>query len=122
MAALSTVFGALALALPVMGIYGSTAYATGRRRREIGLRIALGARTWSVLWLMLRGTAGMLAAGTALGALGATAAGRLVTSLLFGMAPNDAAPVLAAALILSAGGPAGRFARRPGAPPGWLLP
>jgi putative ABC transport system permease protein len=100
-AMLSTVFGALALLLSMVGLYGVTAYAVARRKGEIGLRMALGAPTGSVLWLILRGVAALLAAGTALGMAGALAAGKLVTSLLHGVKSNDPAEMLAAAALLA---------------------
>ena len=102
LAALSTAFGALALSLSVIGLYGLTAYSVARRRGEIGLRVALGARTGSVVWLILRDAAAMLAAGTTLGVLGALAARKLVAGLLFGVAPSDPVQMLGAASILAA--------------------
>ncbi len=100
-AALSSLFGALALLLSMVGLYGVTSYSVARRRGEIGLRMALGASTGSVLWLILRDVAVLLAIGTALGVLGALAAGRLLTSLLYGVEPNDPALMFAAAAILA---------------------
>ncbi|MGO9229507.1 MAG: ADOP family duplicated permease [Bryobacteraceae bacterium] len=116
-AALSTLFGALALLLSMVGLYGVTAYSVARRKAEIGLRMALGARTGSVLWLILRDVAALLLAGTALGVLGALMAGRLLASLLYGVRPNDplrmlvTAAVLALAATLAAALPAWRAAR-----------
>jgi predicted permease len=100
-AALSALFGGLALLLSMVGLYGVTAYSAARRRGEIGVRMALGAGTGRVLWLILRDAAALLAAGTAIGALGALAAGRLLTSLLYGVAPNDPARMIGAAAILA---------------------
>ena len=117
MAVLSTLFGALALVLSMVGLYGVTAYSVARRKGEIGVRMALGASTWSILWLVLRDVAVLLAVGTALGACGALAAGRLATSLLYGVKPNDpvqmfeAAAMLATAATLAACLPARRAAR-----------
>jgi ABC-type antimicrobial peptide transport system permease subunit len=116
-AALSSLFGALALLLSMVGLYGVTSYSVARRRGEIGLRMALGASAGSVLWLVLRDVAVLLAIGTALGVLGALAAGRLLTSLLYGVEPNDpalmfaAAAILATATMLAACLPARRAAR-----------
>jgi predicted permease len=101
-ALLSSVFGALALLLAMVGLYGITAYAVARRRAEIGVRIALGARPGSVIRLMLRDLALPLAVGISLGLGASLAAGRLVTSLLYGVRPNDPAQLAVAALILSA--------------------
>jgi ABC-type antimicrobial peptide transport system permease subunit len=116
-AALSTLFGALALALSMVGLYGVTAYSVARRKGEIGVRVALGARTRAVVWLILRDAAVLLAIGTALGAVGALTSARLLTSLLYGVEPNDpvlmfaAAAMLAAATTLAASLPAWRAAR-----------
>jgi len=116
-AALSTLFGGLALLLSMVGLYGVTAYSVARRRGEIGLRMALGARAGAVAWLILRDAAWMLAAGTALGVLGALAAGKLLTSLLYGVEGSDpgrmvaVAGILAAATTLAAWLPARRAAR-----------
>jgi predicted permease len=101
-AALSALFGALALSLSMVGLYGVTAYSVARRRGEIGIRMALGARTASVVWLVLRDVAVLLGIGTALGALGALASRRLLTSLLYGVKPNDPALLLGAAAMLAA--------------------
>ena len=68
-AALSALFGALALSLSMVGLYGITAYSVARRRGEIGIRMALGARAVSVVWLVLRDVAVLLGIGTAMGAL-----------------------------------------------------
>lgn len=100
-AALSTVFGGLALLLCVLGLYGLTAYSVSRRRAEVGLRVALGASTGSILWLILRPVAAVLVAGTAFGVLGALAARKLVASLLFGVAPNSPLYIFGVALVLS---------------------
>ena len=116
-AALSTVFGALALSLSMVGLYGLTAYSVARRRAEIGLRMALGAASGRVLRLILRDVAVLLAAGTALGVLGALAARKLLAGLLYGVAPNDpaqmfgAAAILATAAAVAAALPAWRAAR-----------
>jgi predicted permease len=100
-AGLSAVFGGLALALSMVGLYGVTAYSVARRKSEIGLRMALGAQTGSVLWLVLRDVVVLLAVGAALGAAGALATGRLLTSLLYGVSPRDPAQMLAAAGLLA---------------------
>jgi ABC-type antimicrobial peptide transport system permease subunit len=110
-------FGALALLLSMVGLYGVTSYSVARRKGEIGVRMALGASTGSILWLVLRDVAVLLAVGTALGACGALATGRLATSLLYGVKSNDpvqmfaAAAMLATAATLAACLPARRAAR-----------
>ena len=100
LALLSAFFGFLALCLAVTGLYGVVAYMTTRRRNEIGIRVALGARYSSVLKLVLGDVALMLAAGVVLGTAGALAAGRLVESLCYGVSPADARVLAAAAVVL----------------------
>ncbi len=91
------VFAALALALAVAGIYGVLSFMAARRRREIGLRVALGAETSEVSRLVVRRGMGLVGAGLALGILGAAAAARLLESLLFGVSPVE--PVTYGAVI-----------------------
>ncbi|HKG91069.1 MAG TPA: ABC transporter permease, partial [Gemmatimonadaceae bacterium] len=117
LATLSGFFGALALLLAVVGLYGTMAYGVARRRTEIGIRLALGAAPARVLRMVL-GEAGVLvASGVALGALGALAASRLLASFLFGVTPKDpttlalSALTLAAAAAAAAAVPAWRAAR-----------
>lgn len=100
-ALLSTVFGLLALLLATIGLYGLTSYTVARRKAEIGVRMALGARSGSVLWLVLRDVTALLVVGTTLGVLGALAAGRLLTSMLYGIEPNDPLQMVLAAVILT---------------------
>jgi len=99
-ALLSAFFGGLALLLAMIGLYGVTAYGVARRQAEIGIRMALGAQPGSVVWLVLREVAGMLAIGTVLGLGASLTAGRLVASLLYGVKPYDAAPLAIAAVVL----------------------
>ena len=99
-ALLSAFFGGLALLLAMIGLYGVTAYGVARRQAEIGIRMALGAQPGSVVWLVLREVAAMLAIGTVLGLGASLAAGRLVASLLYGVKPYDAAPLAIAAVVL----------------------
>jgi putative ABC transport system permease protein len=101
-ALLSGFFGALALLLAMIGLYGVTAYGVARRQAEIGIRMALGAQAGSVVWLVLREVAVMLALGTALGVGASLAAGRLVATLLYGVKAHDVAPLTLAALVLAA--------------------
>ena len=101
-ALLTSFFGALALLLAMIGLYGVTTYAVVRRRGEIGIRMALGAARSTVIWLVLRDVAIMLSIGTVLGIAAAVAAGRLVGSLLYGVKPADPVTLAAAALVLAA--------------------
>jgi predicted permease len=110
-------FALLALVLALVGIYGVTAYEVARRRGEIGVRRALGAQTADVLRLVIGRTARLLAAGLAVGLVGALATTRLLTGFLFSVRPLDPATfvavpaVLAAAAVLASLVPARRAAR-----------
>src|SRR5207244_2103076 len=66
-AALAALFGTLALLLAAVGLYGVVAYNVSRRTKEIGVRMALGARPGDVLWMIVRQTLGMTTAGVAIG-------------------------------------------------------
>jgi len=101
-AILSSAFGLLATALAAIGLYGVMAFIVARRTREIGIRVALGALRGNVLWLVMREVALMTGAGLAVGIPLALAAGRLVTSQLYGVEPYDALVLTAAVLALSA--------------------
>jgi len=72
-ALLSAVFGALALILAMIGLYGITSYGVARRKGEIGIRMALGAQRDAVVWMMLREVLWLVAAGTVAGLAGALA-------------------------------------------------
>ena len=116
-AALFSIFGGLALALAVIGIYGVKAYAVARRRREIGIRMALGAQPGAVQWMFLRETALMLCSGLALGLLLAAGMGKVVSGMLYQVGALDpiaftlAPLLLAAAALLATWVPARRAAR-----------
>jgi ABC-type antimicrobial peptide transport system permease subunit len=84
----------------VGGTYGVVAYATSRRTREIGVRLALGAQRHDVVRLLLRRGAWATAAGAAVGTVGAFALARLLESMLFGVAAHDPAAFMAAPLAL----------------------
>jgi predicted permease len=101
MAMLSGFFGILAAVLVVVGLYGVLSYFLTRRRNEIGIRIALGARRGQVIGLALRDTARMLIVGLALGILLALAAGRGANSMLFGLKTWDPIAICLAALLLA---------------------
>ena len=82
-------FAAIAVALSVIGVYGVLAYLVAQRRREIGLRLAIGASPADVVWLFVREGAVMTLVGLAAGLAGALVAGRWISALLFGVTPAD---------------------------------
>jgi putative ABC transport system permease protein len=82
-------FGTVALLLAAMGIYGVTTYSVAQRTQEIGIRMALGARMSDVLKLVLRNGMSLTLVGAALGVAGAFATTRVMSSLLFEVAPTD---------------------------------
>jgi len=84
-----TIFGMLALLLAAVGIYGVMAFAVSQRTREIGIRMALGARALDVLKLVLRNGMWLAGMGAAIGIVGAFAITRFMSSLLFGVSPTD---------------------------------
>jgi predicted permease len=94
-------FGALALALAVIGIYGVMSYNVARRRNEIGIRMALGAEQPRVLRMVLRELAILLAAGLALGLAVAVFATRLLAGFLYRLEPNDPATLVTACVVLA---------------------
>jgi putative ABC transport system permease protein len=84
-------FAAIAVTLSVIGVYGVLAYLVGQRRREIGLRLAVGASPSEVVWLFVREGAVLTVVGLGAGLAGALAAGRWISALLFGVTPADPA-------------------------------
>ncbi len=99
---LLTAFGVAALLLAGVGVYGVTAQAARRRTQEMGIRMALGARGADVLGLMLRQGVGVVGAGLAVGYAGALLATRSMTSLLYGVEPNDPGTLGAVGALLAA--------------------
>jgi predicted permease len=95
-----SVFGAVALLLATVGIYGIKAYTVARRTREIGIRIALGATTRQTLWLVLKEGLVVTAVGLAIGLVLAMATGRLLSSLLTDVSASDPWVLLTTPLIL----------------------
>jgi putative ABC transport system permease protein len=116
-AAMFSIFGGLALALAVVGLYGVKAYSVAGRTREIGIRMALGAQPRMVFRLIMREGSIMLFAGLALGLLLAAATGKILSGILFEVGAFDppafasAFTVLAAATLLATWLPARRATR-----------
>jgi putative ABC transport system permease protein len=98
---LLTVFGALALCLAAVGVYGVMAYTVSQRTRELGIRLALGAGDASVRYLVLRRGLAMAGIGIGLGLGGAFALTRLLTNQLYGVSPTDPVVITAAAATLA---------------------
>ena len=117
LATLATAFGILGLVLACVGIYGLMAYGVARRTREIGVRMALGARQSSVQWMIVKNAIRLVAFGLVLGLPAAWAASRWVKTILFGLTATDPAAIatatflLTAAALLSAWFPARRAAK-----------
>lgn len=99
-------FSALALLLAVIGVYGLTAGEVSARWRELAVRLALGASHRGILWNVVRPCVAILAAGAAIGVVGAVGVGPALASLLHGVDPADAPTVVAAPLLLGAVGTA----------------
>ena len=101
-ARVSTLFGALALVLASIGLYGVLAYSIARRTHEIGIRMALGAERKRILGNVLRETLLLAAAGVAVGVPAAYACGRFVQSALFGLAVLDPLTIGVSILVVVA--------------------
>ena len=100
-AMLSGFFGALALLLAAIGLYGVTSYAVSRRRTEIGIRMALGADAGGVVRLVLRRVAVLVGIGVFLGTGISIWASRYVGTLLYGPEPRDPMTLIGAAIVLA---------------------
>ncbi len=96
------IFAAMALVLALGGSYGVTSYLVSQRTREIGIRVALGARTADIVRAVLRKGLITVAAGVAIGLAASFAVVRLLADLLFGVSPNDPAILAGATLVLFA--------------------
>jgi predicted permease len=112
-ARLTSIFSGLALTLACIGLYGTISYGVGRRRSEIAVRMALGARYTQVLWMILRQALLLAVAGVAVGVPLALWAGTYVSSLLFGLTARDPLTIgLTAALLVSVASLAGYLPAR----------
>jgi len=94
-------FGAVALLLAVVGVYGVVSHLVTQRTREIGIRVALGARRAQVLRMVVAGAMRPVALGLAIGAAGAVFASRLLGTLLFAVRPGDPAVIAGIAALLA---------------------
>ncbi len=101
-ATLLSVFGGLALLLASIGLYGVMAYVVGQRRREIGVRLALGAQRGDVFKLVIKEGMALVTAGVAIGLVGAIAGTRLLRTFLYEVRPTDAVTFIGIALTLAA--------------------
>lgn len=101
-ASLSTVFGALATLLAIIGLYGVMAYTVARRTREIGIRMALGAQQGNVIWIVMQEVLLLIGIGVVAGIPLALGLGTLVRNQLFGLAPHDPVTILGSTLALAA--------------------
>jgi putative ABC transport system permease protein len=99
--ALLAVFATVATVLSAVGIFGVMSYAATRRRREIGIRLALGARPTEILQMITREGMVLAVCGTAAGIAGALALTRLMAKLLYGVPPVDPLTFIAVPLLLT---------------------
>jgi predicted permease len=108
-----TLFGSLALVLAAVGLFGLMSYNVSRRTNEIGIRMALGAERNTVLGMVMSESMLLVAVGAGIGVAVALAAGRLVTALLYGVAPTDVTSmVLAIATMVLVAAAAGYLPAR----------
>jgi ABC-type antimicrobial peptide transport system permease subunit len=100
-AQLVSFFGALALILACIGLYGVMAHGVARRTNEIGIRMALGARGGNIVWMVLRETLYLVLAGLVLGVPAALMGARLISTQLFGLSSADPLTLVGAAVVLA---------------------
>jgi predicted permease len=100
-ARLASFFGALALLLAAIGLYGVMSYGVARRTNEIGIRMALGAHRLSVLWLVLREALLLVLIGLAIGVFASLALTKTAATLLYELKPNDPLTIALAVLLLA---------------------
>jgi ABC-type antimicrobial peptide transport system permease subunit len=98
---LSSCFGALALLLASIGLYGVMSYAVARRTNEIGIRMALGARRSNVLGLVLGQASKLTLLGVTIGIVGALGLTRFMSGLLYGVKPTDPLTFLSVSVVLT---------------------
>jgi ABC-type antimicrobial peptide transport system permease subunit len=96
-----TGFSFTALVLAALGLYAVVAFAVGERTREIGIRIALGARGSGIVWTVIRGMMLTVAAGVAVGLLAAVGAAQVMSSVLFDVSPTDPATLFVVSVVLA---------------------
>jgi predicted permease len=101
LALLSGFFGALALLLAMVGLYGTLSYLVTQRQTEFGIRMALGAQRGSILRLVMREVIAVLAGGVVVGVCISLAATRLLQQMLFGLGARDAVTIIGAVGVLS---------------------
>jgi putative ABC transport system permease protein len=100
-ATLLTLFAILALTLASVGVYGVVSYVANQRTHEIGVRMALGAQRTDVMKLVLGHGVRLAIAGVVLGVIGALAASRLLSTLLFGVTARDPFTIVVVSLVLT---------------------
>ena len=100
-ALLSAGFGVLATLLASIGLYGVMAFAVARRRKELGIRLALGAQPWFVIWLVMKEVLLLLSIGLGVGLPAALALGRYVSSQLYGIEGHDPGVAITTIVLLA---------------------
>jgi len=98
---LLSIFAAVALVLTIVGLYGVMSYSVAQRTNEIGIRLALGAQPRDVLLMIVKQGSLLIVLGLGIGLLGAYAATRLISSLLFGVTAKDPITFVVAAVVLA---------------------
>jgi len=99
--AMLAIAGFMALALSIIGIYGVISYAVSQRRREIGIRLALGAQKNELRWMFVHSALRLTSVGTAVGLIAAAALTQLIRTLLFGVSPLDPVTFIAVPIVIA---------------------